>query len=84
MTTRGHKGRFRPKNPSKYKGDPSNIIYRSLWEFKFFRYVDMHPDIIWWQSEEVIVPYYSRKHRRDHLTQGKKIKPKQVQFQGVI
>ena len=67
MTTRGHKGRFRPKNPGKYKGDPSNIIYRSLWEFKFFRYVDLHPDIIWWQSEEVIVPYYSpidgKRHR---------------------
>lgn len=62
-----YKGRFRPKNPGKYKGDPSKIIYRSLWEFKFFRYVDEHPDIVWWQSEEVIVPYVSpidgRKHR---------------------
>lgn len=63
----GYKGRFRPKNPQKYKGDPTNIIYRSLWEFKFFRYVDSHPDVIWWQSEEVIVPYVSpidgRRHR---------------------
>ena len=62
-----YKGRFRPKNPGKYKGDPSKIIYRSMWEFKFFRYVDEHPDIIWWQSEEVVVPYISpidgRKHR---------------------
>ena len=62
-----YKGRFRPKNPDKYKGDPSNIIYRSMWEFKFFRYVDEHPDIMWWQSEEVVVPYISpidgRKHR---------------------
>src|SRR5210317_1318541 len=62
-----YKGRFRPKNPHKYKGDPSNIIYRSLWEFKFFRHVDVHPDVIWWQSEEVIVPYVSpidgRRHR---------------------
>ena len=57
--TRGHKGRFRPKHPEKYKGDPSKIIYRSLWEFKFFRYIDIHPDVIWWQSEEVIVPYMS-------------------------
>lgn len=65
--TRGHKGRFRPKNPGKYKGDPTGIIYRSMWEFKFFRHVDIHPDVIWWQSEEVIVPYMSpidgRRHR---------------------
>ena len=54
-----YKGRFRPKNPEKYKGDPSKIIYRSMWEFKFFRYIDEHPDIIWWASEEYIVPYMS-------------------------
>jgi hypothetical protein len=38
-----------------------------MWEFKFFRYVDIHPDVIWWQSEEVVVPYYSpidgKRHR---------------------
>jgi hypothetical protein len=54
-----HKGRFRPKNPEKYKGDPSKIIYRSSWEFKFFRYIDEHPDIIWWASEEYVIPYMS-------------------------
>jgi len=54
-----YKGRFRPKHPEKYKGDPTKIVYRSLWEFKFFRYLDIHPDIMWWQSEEIIVPYIS-------------------------
>lgn len=62
-----YSGRFKPKNPGKYKGDPSRIIYRSMWEFKFFRHIDIHPDVIWWQSEEVIVPYYSpidgKRHR---------------------
>ncbi len=62
-----YSGRFRPKNPQKYKGDPTKIIYRSLWEFKFFRYVDLHPSIVWWQSEEVVVPYVSpvdgKRHR---------------------
>lgn len=62
-----YSGRFRPKNPKKYKGDSSKIFYRSMWEFKFFRHVDEHPDVIWWQSEEVIVPYVSpidgRRHR---------------------
>lgn len=62
-----YSGRFKPKNPRKYKGDPTKIIYRSMWEFKFFRYLDTHPDVTWWQSEEVIVPYYSpvdgKRHR---------------------
>jgi len=62
-----YNGRFRPKNPSKYKGDPTRIIYRSLWEFKVFRQMDIHPDVLWWQSEEVVVPYLSpidgRRHR---------------------
>lgn len=54
-----YKGRFKPTNPEKYKGDPTNIVYRSLWEFKFFRFIDMHPDVIWWQSEEISIPYLS-------------------------
>lgn len=54
-----YKGRFKPKNPSKYKGDPTKIVYRSLWELKFFKFVDEHPDIIWWSSEETSIPYLS-------------------------
>lgn len=54
---RGYKGRFKPKNPQKYKGDPTKVIYRSLWELKVFRRCDEHPDIIWWQSEELAIPY---------------------------
>lgn len=54
-----YKGRFRVKNPQKYKGDHTKITYRSLWEAKFFKVCDEHPDVVWWQSEEVIVPYYS-------------------------
>lgn len=54
-----YKGRFKPSNPEKYKGDPTKITYRSMWEFKFFRFVDLHPDVIWWQSEEIAIPYLS-------------------------
>lgn len=54
---RGYKGRFKPKNPQKYKGDPTKIIYRSTWELKFFRRCDEHPDIVEWQSEEIAIPY---------------------------
>ena len=54
-----YQGRFKPQNPSKYMGDPTNIIYRSGWEFKLMRYLDSHPQVLQWQSEEVIVPYKS-------------------------
>lgn len=54
-----YKGYFKPRNPSKYKGDPTNIIYRSRWESKFMNYLDSHPDVLQWSSEELIIPYRS-------------------------
>jgi hypothetical protein len=51
-------GRFIPTNPKKYKGDPTNIIYRSLWEKKMMIYFDTNSSILTWQSEEIVVPYY--------------------------
>ena len=54
-----YKGRYIPKNPQKYKGNPSQIIYRSLWERKFMVYCDRNDKVIEWGSEEVIVPYRS-------------------------
>jgi hypothetical protein len=61
-----YKGKFHPKNPIKYKGDPTNIIYRSLWEMRFMRYLDQHPSVINWASEEVIIPYISPVDKRVH------------------
>lgn len=52
-----YKGKFKPQNPEKYKGDPTKIIYRSLWERKFMVYCDTNKSIIQWASEEVIIPY---------------------------
>ena len=52
-----YKGRFSPKNPSKYKGDSSNITYRSLWERQLFRWLDEQAFVTSWSSEEVIIPY---------------------------
>ena len=54
-----YQGRFKPKNPSKYRGDVSNIIYRSGWELKLMSYLDRHPHVISWGSEEVVIPYKS-------------------------
>ena len=54
-----YKGKYFPTNPKKYKGNPNQIIYRSLWERKVMVYCDKNDAIIEWGSEEVIVPYLS-------------------------
>jgi len=54
-----YSGRFTPKNPQKYVGDPKNIIYRSSWEAKVMDYLDRNPDIVSWNSEETVIPYKS-------------------------
>ena len=51
-------GKFRPKHPEKYKGNPGNIIYRSSWERIFCNWCDTNEDIISWQSEEKRIRYY--------------------------
>ena len=61
-----YKGRYTPQNPSKYKGDYRNIIYRSLWERKFMVYCDQSNNIIEWGSEEIIIPYLSPLDGRIH------------------
>ncbi len=61
-----NKGKFRPKNPQKYKGDANNIIYRSTWEIKVMNYLDENPNVIWWGSEELPIPYYSPVDRKKH------------------
>ena len=61
-----NKGRFKPKNPQKYKGDANNIIYRSTWEIKVMNYLDENPNVIWWGSEELPIPYYSPVDKKKH------------------
>ena len=61
-----YKGKYQPSYPKKYKGDPRNIVYRSLWERKFMRYCDMNENILEWGSEEVVVPYHSPIDNRYH------------------
>lgn len=54
-----YKGKFSPKFPGKYKGDPTNIVYRSLWELRVMKYLDENASVLQWASEEVIIPYKS-------------------------
>jgi hypothetical protein len=57
--TKTYKGKFVPKNPKKYKGDSTNIIFRSLWERKVMVWLDENQNIIEWSSEEIAIPYIS-------------------------
>jgi hypothetical protein len=52
-------GIFKLKNPEKYKGDPTNVVYRSGWELKLMMYLDSNASVIQWASEELRVPYRS-------------------------
>ena len=61
-----YKGRYNPRNPQKYKGNPHNVIYRSLWERKFMVYCDRNEDIIHWASEELAIPYVNPIDRKRH------------------
>ena len=61
-----YKGKFNPNNISKYKGNPTTIVYRSLWELKFMRYLDGHPNVLLWSSEEVVIPYVSPMDNKIH------------------
>jgi len=54
-----YKGRYRIENIKKYKGDISDVIYRSSWELKFMRWCDSNPSVLEWGSETVIIPYRS-------------------------
>jgi len=61
-----YKGRYTPKNPQKYKGNPRGIIYRSSWERKMMVYCDTNKAILEWGSEEIIIPYLSPWDGRIH------------------
>tara|TARA_R100000781_G_scaffold35382_1_gene25245 strand:+ start:38 stop:478 length:441 start_codon:yes stop_codon:yes gene_type:complete len=61
-----YKGKYRPSYPQKYKGNPTNIIYRSLWERHFMKYCDNNSNILEWGSEEIVLPYISPIDNRVH------------------
>jgi hypothetical protein len=54
-----YKGKFSPKNPLKYRGNHTNITYRSSWELSVMKYLDEHISVIEWSSEETVIPYRS-------------------------
>tara|TARA_B100000287_G_C20373225_1_gene678580 strand:+ start:180 stop:686 length:507 start_codon:yes stop_codon:yes gene_type:complete len=61
-----YSGLYKTKNASKYKGDHSNIVYRSLWEKAVFQWCDKNPAVKSWSSEEIVVPYFYEVDKRYH------------------
>tara|TARA_Y100001937_G_scaffold127160_1_gene198488 strand:+ start:3532 stop:4014 length:483 start_codon:yes stop_codon:yes gene_type:complete len=61
-----YSGKFKPKNPKKYKGDFTKIIFRSMWEKYCFKWCDENSDIKAWSSEETIIPYLYEVDKKYH------------------
>ena len=60
------RGRYLPKNLSKYIGKANKITYRSMWERRFMLYCDRSPNITSWSSEEIHINYVSPMDHKWH------------------
>lgn len=60
-----HQGIFTPTNPQKYLGDVSKITFRSSWELKVMMWCDKNQSVLAWNSEELIIDYYSPVDQRN-------------------
>lgn len=61
-----YKGTYRVEHAAKYKGDITQIVYRSTWELRFMKWCDFNPSVLEWGSETVIIPYISPVDKRIH------------------
>lgn len=61
-----YSGRYKVKNPSKYQGDSTGVIYRSMWEKYVMMHLDGNENVKVWSSEEVVIPYLYEVDRRYH------------------
>lgn len=51
-------GFYTPNYPEKYIGDITQIIFRSSWELRAFKWADNTPYIIEWSSEPFPIKYF--------------------------
>ena len=52
--------KYQIKYPEKYVGDYTNIVVRSSWEKKMFRWCDHNQSVLKWGSEIQAIPYWSQ------------------------
>ena len=64
--TKYYQGKYKPQIPSKYAGDPTDIIYRSSWELRFMRWCDQNSAVVKWSSETTVIPYICPTDNRPH------------------
>lgn len=76
-----YRGKYTIKNKAKYVGDPDKVVYRSMWERQVFRWLEANPDVVEWNSEEIVIPYTCATDNKRHryfidiyfkLTNGKR------------
>jgi hypothetical protein len=61
-----YSGKYKVKDPSRYKGDHTNVVYRSMWERQCFAWCESNSEIKEWSSEEIVVPYYYEVDKKYH------------------
>jgi hypothetical protein len=66
MARKTYKGLYKPQNFKKYKGDYTNIVYRSLLERMVMVRLDTDPNVLQWSSESIIIPYFSPVDKKMH------------------
>ena len=54
-----YRGKYIAKNPQKYAGDSTQIVYRSSYELRFMKWCDFNDSVLQWGSEEIV--FLSRK-----------------------
>jgi hypothetical protein len=59
-------GYFKCENPQKYIGDSHNIVWRSSWERKVFKFLDMNSKVVKWNSEQLVIPYICETDNKPH------------------
>ena len=61
-----YKGKYKVKNPAKYRGDHNDVVYRSHWERQLCRWLDSNSNVVWWNSECLVIPYRCATDRKMH------------------
>lgn len=60
-------GIYVPEYPEKYAGKHGEkISYRSMWEKRVMVWFDRNPNVLFWNSEGVVVPYISPLDGKQH------------------
>jgi len=63
FNTKYKQGKYKLRNTDKYKGNPSEIRYRSSWEFAFCNYLDTNDTVIKWSCEQPIITYQDLRNK---------------------